>query len=133
MREQQGMFDLARLMFIDETSADTGMVRLHGRCARGDRLVGHIPQNHWKTITFVAAVLSENQIRTYWWCSPTKIGMPTMAPDVYAGLLAGVILAEVEVDRIASCTFTSRGRPPRRAGGIIGAINAHSASVRSLG
>src|ERR1700690_2703420 len=29
--------------------------------------------------------------------------------------------------------FTSRRRPPRLAGGIIGSINAHSPSVRSLG
>src|SRR5580704_9067654 len=32
-----------------------------------------------------------------------------------------------------SRTFTSRRRPPRLAGGIIGSINAHSPSVRSLG
>src|ERR1700758_239240 len=55
MREQ-GMFDPARLVFIDETSANTKMVRLHGRCARGERLVDHVPQGHWKTITFVAAL-----------------------------------------------------------------------------
>jgi hypothetical protein len=29
------MFDSARLVFIDETSANTKMVRLHGRCVRG--------------------------------------------------------------------------------------------------
>jgi len=55
MREQ-GLFDAARLVFIDETSANTKMVRLHGRCARGERLVDHVPQGHWKTITFVAAL-----------------------------------------------------------------------------
>jgi hypothetical protein len=55
MREQ-GIFDPARLVFIDETSANTKMVRLCGRCARGARLVGHVPQGHWKTITFVAAL-----------------------------------------------------------------------------
>ncbi len=55
MREQ-GLFDPARLVFIDETSANTRMVRLHGRCARGERLVDHVPQGHWKTITFVAAL-----------------------------------------------------------------------------
>ncbi len=38
------MFDPARLVFIDETSANTKMVRLYGRCARGERLVGHAPQ-----------------------------------------------------------------------------------------
>jgi hypothetical protein len=47
--------DAARLVFIDETSANTKMMRLHGRCVRGERLVDHVPQGHWKTITFVAA------------------------------------------------------------------------------
>src|ERR1022692_1617780 len=55
MREQ-GMFDPARLVCIDETAANTKMVRLYGRCARGERLVGHVPQGHWKTIPFVAAL-----------------------------------------------------------------------------
>jgi hypothetical protein len=40
----------------EETSANTKMVRLYGRCARGQRLVGHVPQGHWKTITLVAAL-----------------------------------------------------------------------------
>jgi len=50
------MLDPARLVFIDETSANTKMVRLSGRCSRGERLVGRVPQGHWKTITFVAAL-----------------------------------------------------------------------------
>lgn len=50
------MLDPARLVFIDETSANTKMVRLYGRCARGERLVDHVPQGHWKTITLVAAL-----------------------------------------------------------------------------
>ena len=55
MREQ-GMFDPARLVFIDETAANTKMVRPSGRCARGERLVGRVPHGHWKTITFVGAL-----------------------------------------------------------------------------
>src|ERR1700687_606254 len=55
MREQ-GMFDPARVVFLDETAANTKMVRLSGRCARGERLIGRVPQGHWKTITFVAAL-----------------------------------------------------------------------------
>ena len=38
MREQ-GMFDPARLVFIDETCTNTAMVRLRGRARRGERLV----------------------------------------------------------------------------------------------
>ena len=32
------------------------MTRLHGRCARGQRLVAHVPHGHWKTMTFVAGL-----------------------------------------------------------------------------
>jgi transposase len=61
MREQ-GMFDPARLLFIDETAANTKMLRLSGRCPRGERLIGRAPYGHWKTITFVAA-LRHNGLR----------------------------------------------------------------------
>ena len=37
---QQGMFDPARLVFIDETWTSTSMVRLRGRCPRRERLIG---------------------------------------------------------------------------------------------
>jgi hypothetical protein len=43
-------------VFIDETAANIKMVRLSGRCLRGDRLVGHVPYGHRKTITFVAGL-----------------------------------------------------------------------------
>jgi len=47
------MFDPAHLVFVDETAANTKMVRLSGRCRRGERLIGRVPQGHWKTITFL--------------------------------------------------------------------------------
>ena len=53
---QQGFLDTTRLVFIDETAATINMVRLRGRCPRGERLIGHVPQGEWKTITFVAAL-----------------------------------------------------------------------------
>ena len=50
------MLSSTRLVFIDETAANTKMVRLSGRCPRGQRLVGCVPQGHWKTLTFVAGL-----------------------------------------------------------------------------
>src|SRR6266513_6260331 len=55
MREQ-GLFDPARLVFLDETATATNMVRLRGRCRRGERLIAHVPHGHLKTITFVAGL-----------------------------------------------------------------------------
>ena len=45
-----------KLLRPTHPSANTKMMRLHGRCARGERLVDHVPQGHWKTITLVAAL-----------------------------------------------------------------------------
>jgi len=50
------MFDPAQLVFVDETWTSTSMVRLRGRCRRGERLIGYAPQGHWKVITFVAGL-----------------------------------------------------------------------------
>ena len=45
-----------RLVFIDETSVTTKMVRLSGRAPRGERLVANVPHGHWKTLTLIAAL-----------------------------------------------------------------------------
>lgn len=53
---QQGFLDTTRLVFIDETATSTNMARVRGRCARGERLISHVPQGEWKTITFIAGL-----------------------------------------------------------------------------
>jgi transposase len=55
-KREQDMLDSTRLVFLDETSANTKMARLSGRCPRGERLVSRAPHGHWKTITFVGAL-----------------------------------------------------------------------------
>src|ERR1700729_1492142 len=47
---------LRKLVFIDETSTKTNMVRLRGRSLRGERLIDKTPHGHWKTSTFIAAL-----------------------------------------------------------------------------
>jgi transposase len=54
--------DPAKLVFIDETSANTQMTRQYGRCARGKRLVCPVPYGHWKTTTFVAALRADGLV-----------------------------------------------------------------------
>ena len=48
--------DLERLVFLDETAANTKMARRYGRAPRGERLVDAVPHGHWKTTTFIAAL-----------------------------------------------------------------------------
>ena len=52
----QPSLDVKRLVFIDETGTSTKMVRTHGRCRRGQRLIGSSPWGHWKTTTFTAGL-----------------------------------------------------------------------------
>jgi hypothetical protein len=55
-KKYQGRLDPSRLIFIDETWANTNMTRTHGRCARGRRLLAKVPHRHWRTLTFLAAL-----------------------------------------------------------------------------
>src|SRR5512137_1100009 len=53
---EQGFLDPAKLVFIDETSVNTNMVRLYGRCPCGVRLVDHVLFGQWQTMTFISAL-----------------------------------------------------------------------------
>jgi hypothetical protein len=54
----EGQLDLdpTRIVFIDETAANTKMARLYGRAARGERCRAPVPHGHWKTTTFTAGL-----------------------------------------------------------------------------
>ena len=55
-KSDQASLDTKRLVFVDETGTSTKMVRTHGRCRRGQRLIGKAPWGHWKTTTFTAGL-----------------------------------------------------------------------------
>jgi transposase len=59
---EQGLLDTTKLVFIDETSVNTNMVRLYGRCPCGERLVDHVPFGHWETMTFVSALRHDGMV-----------------------------------------------------------------------
>jgi transposase len=48
--------DPTRLVFLDETGANTKMARRHGRAPRGERLRCSVPHGHWKTTTFIGGL-----------------------------------------------------------------------------
>ena len=58
-RQDQPLFDAAKLVFLDETGTATDMARLRGRGPRAKRVVGKVPYGHWKTTTFVAALRND--------------------------------------------------------------------------
>src|SRR5438876_5284946 len=62
---KQGLLDPARLVLIDETATSTSLVRLRGRCPRGERLVGSVPHGHWKTITLVVGLRHDGMVAPF--------------------------------------------------------------------
>jgi transposase len=48
--------DPAKLVFVDESGINTSMTRTRGRAAVGERVIGVVPQGHWKTLTMIGAV-----------------------------------------------------------------------------
>jgi DDE superfamily endonuclease len=59
------MLNPVRLVFIDETASSTNMVRLRGRCLRGERLIGSVPHGHRKTITLVAGLRHDRVVAPF--------------------------------------------------------------------
>lgn len=55
-RQPQMRLEPHRLVFIDETSINTKMVRLRGRSLRGERLRASAPFGHWGTQSFIAGL-----------------------------------------------------------------------------
>jgi transposase len=45
-----------KLVFVDESGANTQMSRLRGRALEGQRLVAAVPQGHYQTSTLIAAL-----------------------------------------------------------------------------
>jgi transposase len=118
---QQGYLDTTRLVFIDETAVTINMVRLRGRCPRGERLISHVPQGAWKTITFVAALRHNKMV----------------APMVLDGPINGAAF----VAYIEQCLVPTLKRgdivvidnlPAHKVAGVKEAIEAAGATVQYL-
>jgi transposase len=59
LKAEQSSLKAPRLVFIDEISVTTKMVRSSGRSPRGKRLVAKVPHGHWKTLTFIAGLRTD--------------------------------------------------------------------------
>ena len=77
--------DPQRLVFLDETGANTKMTRRYGRAPRGQRVVGKVPHGHWKTTTFVAALRHDGLT------APLVVDGP-MNGDVFLAYIRHVLL-----------------------------------------
>lgn len=49
---------IEKLVFLDESGAQTNMTRTHGRAPRGQRVIEKLPHGHWQTTTMISAIRS---------------------------------------------------------------------------
>ena len=86
----QDRIDPARLVFIDETWTKTNMAPLRGWAPVGQRIKAKVPNGHWKTMTFLAA-LRQDRVEAPWLIDGPingerflvyveKVLMPTLKP-----------------------------------------------------
>jgi len=54
--------DSSKLIFIDETSINTGMTRLYGRAEGGDRVIDYIPDVRFERTSIVSSVRLDGTI-----------------------------------------------------------------------
>src|SRR6185437_8635885 len=54
-----------RLIFLDETWTTTAMTRRYAWADVGSRALGHAPNGHWKTTTFLAGLTCEGLIAPF--------------------------------------------------------------------
>jgi hypothetical protein len=45
-----------KLVFLDESAAQTNMTRLRGRAPRGERVYDHAPAGHWRVTTLIGSI-----------------------------------------------------------------------------
>jgi transposase len=117
-RAGQPAFDPDRFVFLDETGASTRMTRLYGWGPRCQRVVDAVPQAHWKTITFVAALRSTGLV------APTVVDGP-MTGDLFVAYVEQQL---VRVLRPGDIVVMDNLQPHKRVG-VRAAIEAAGADL----
>jgi transposase len=118
---EQGLLDSTKLVFIDETSVNTNMVRLYGRCPCGERLVDHVPLGQWKTMTFVSALRHDGMV------APMLIEGP-MNGELFLAYVEQCLAPTLKPDEIVMVDNVAT----HKVAGVAEAIEAAGATLRFL-
>lgn len=114
----QKRLDARRLVFIDETSANTRMTRACGRCPRGERLIAAAPFGTWKTLTYTAALRCDGLT------APFILDGP-MDGDAFLAYLDQVLVPSLKPDDIV----VMDNLPVHKVEGVRETIEAAGASM----
>jgi transposase len=118
---EQGLLDSTKLVFIDETSVNTNMVRLYGRAPCGVRLVDHVPFGHWETMTFVSALRHDGMV------APMLIEGP-MNGELFLAYVEQCLVPTLKPDDVVVVDNVAT----HKVAGVAEAIEASGATLRYL-
>ena len=107
--------DPSRFVFLDEMGAHTALTRLYGRAPRGQRVLGRVPQGHWRSTTLLSAIRHDGVVTAMAFEGATdEAAFVTFVKDVLVpALRPGDI---VVLDRLAAHRVAAVARALRRAG-----------------
>jgi transposase len=119
-REAAGV-DPHKLVFVDESGADTAMTRTRGRAARGERVAGAVPHGHRRTLTMPGAIRLEGLAAAATVPSPTD-------SDVFRAFVGtSLVPAPREGDVVVWDNLS-----PHKAAGVAEAVRAAGAELMPL-
>ncbi len=113
--------DAGRLVFLDESGAQTSMTRTRGRAPRGRRVVAKVPAGHWKVVTVIGAVRTGGPF-----AAATLVGATDS--DVFRAYVREVLAPELRPGDVVVMDNLS----PHKAPGVREAIEAAGATLRYL-
>jgi transposase len=119
--EDQLDLDPTRIVFIDETAANTKMARLYGRAPRGERCRAPVPHGHWKTTTFTAGLRRDGI------AAPMVLDGP-MNGEAFLAYVEQALVPELRPRDIVIMD----NLPAHKVHGVRQAIEAAGASLRYL-
>lgn len=113
--------DPDRLVFLDESGAQTSMTRTRGRAPRGQRVVAKVPGGHWKVVTMIGAVRTSGPF-----AAASLVGATDS--DVFRTYVREILAPQLRPgDVVVMDNLT-----PHKAPGVREAIEAAGAELRYL-
>lgn len=114
-RGRTAAIDPRRWLFVDETGMHTAMTRLYGRAPQGQRVIGRVPQGHWKATTLIAGVRHDGVVAP--WVFEGATDAATFETYITAVLVPQLRPGDLVVlDRLAVHRRPAVARAIRKAG-----------------
>jgi transposase len=110
-----------RLVFVDESGANTAMTRPRGRAPRGERVEGSVPNGHWSTLTMIGALRLDGL------AAAVTIDAATDGP-VFRSFVTDALVPALRRGDVVVWDNLS----PHKAAGVAEAVEAAGASLMPL-